>query len=211
MGKKKPGLFSALAQSHIPEDSWSPEALKICDDSSTHTLLFGGVCVCVCVCVCAVLSDRILAVQQRGTQWQRHVRRPLESRGRDTLTSPPPPLSWDKQTPSHGPVSISHHLSSSLRHRSLFLRPLVSFLFQIFSWTFCYIPSVSLVRLYVTYVFYLCLCVCVRTLFGADCDGGCLKTLRCLQQLEEIKWGCVSRQCCRFISLLTALILLPIH
>ena len=208
MGKKKPGLFSALAQSHIPEDSWSPEALKICDDSSTHTLLFGGVCVCVCVQSWVTESWPFSREGHSG----RGMWGDLWRAGEGTLwQAPPPPLSWDKQTPSHGPVSISHHLSSSLRHRSLFLRPLVSFLFQIFSWTFRYIPSVSLVKLYVTYVFYLCLCVCVRTLFGADCDGGCLKTLRCLQQLEEIKWGCVSRQCCRFISLLTALILLPIH
>ena len=208
MGKKKPGLFSALAQSHIPEDSWSPEALKICDDSSTHTLLFGGVC--VCVCVCSPEWQNLGRSAERDTVAEA-CEETFGEQGKGHSDKPPPSLSWDKQTPSHGPVSISHHLSSSLRHRSLFLRPLVSFLFQIFSWTFRYIPSVSLVRLYVTYVFYLCLCVCVRTLFGADCDGGCLKTLRCLQQLEEIKWGCVSRQCCRFISLLTALILLPIH
>lgn len=61
------------------------------------------------------------------------------------------------------------------------------------------------VRVYVTYVFYLWPRVCVL------CEaGGCLRSAP-FAAAEEIKWGCVSWQCCKFISLLTALILLPIH
>lgn len=101
--------------------------------------------------------------------------------------------------------------------RPLSCFPVSSFEFLSFVWTSVFIIlidfplhpcRVSPAGVYVTYVFYLRQHICL--LGKAGCDGGCLKPAL-VATAEEIKWACVSRQCCRFISLLTGLILLPIH
>lgn len=97
-------------------------------------------------------------------------------------------------------------LSLSPRLPITILRPeFLTFIFLDFPEHLCCRSSV---RVYVTYVFYLCLPVCASR--KASWDVGCLRSAL-VATAEEIKLACVSRQCCRFISLLTAPVLLPIH
>lgn len=97
---------------------------------------------------------------------------------------------------------------SCLRLPITILRPeFLTFIFLDFPEHLCCRSSV---RVYVTYVFYLCLPVCACAPCKASRDVGCLRSAL-VATAEEIKLACVSRQCCRFISLLTALVLLPIH
>lgn len=99
-------------------------------------------------------------------------------------------------------------LSLSPRLPITILRPeFLTFIFLDFPEHLCCRSSVTV---YVTYVFYLCLPVCACALRKASWDVGCLRSAL-VATAEEIKLACVSRQCCRFISLLTAPVLLPIH
>lgn len=130
---------------------------------------------------CSVWNDRILAVWQKETQWQRYAWRPLESRGRDTMTRSPSP-----ETIKLLLIPISICLSSFPLYTTgplVSLRPLFASLavliscFQRVCSSLCIIffglplhPFwVCSVRVYVTYVFYLCL----RVYAVQSCDGGC--------------------------------------
>lgn len=143
-------------------------------------------------------------------QCQRHVR----EAGEDC------PLSFCCSSPSFLPFSILFSLTSVFRdhsHASQFLAFNVLTMLGLPHSSFYTILTdfplhpnrVSSVGVYVTYVFDLFLHLCL--LGKAGCHGGCLKPALVTAAAEEIKWACVSRQCCRFISLLTGLILLPIH